>query len=280
MIIHSDESIEVRKLLERICVRPPYFALRDISWSGTSLVATARAETPRGDEQGPMSAAEVGRHAAIAGLCSVALSQGDQRRRYYLARRAECDFQASDAPFGSAIRFSARLSEFGKREARVAITADVKGRPIASFDITYSILTQETFGRLFSARRTEALPAVESYDAYLPGELTRGNGWAEYRVPQVPKANCAGHFETYPALPVAVLMGQLSRLAGSTMAQSDVPYWVTRCSVEAKDLCWAGESATFKVERLEQSGRQQQFSCVALAENRVVGSMELVLELA
>src|SRR5690606_12412244 len=90
-----DQPLErgaLRELLARICVRPPYFALTDLSLEGLELHATARAESPAYSEVGAMPAAELGRHAAIVGLTVAASRQADDDRRYYLARRAECRY--------------------------------------------------------------------------------------------------------------------------------------------------------------------------------------------
>lgn len=278
----SGTTLSVQALLKRICVRPPYFALGNIRFSNTTttLEATAWAETPSGLELGPMSGAEMGRHAAIAGLCLVALLQKDDRRRYYLARQAECVAHGNDAPFGSPVHFRASLSGVGKRHARAVVTAETEHHPLITFDIGYTILTEETFQRLFSMYRTETSSRFDAYNALLPGHLTRGDDWAEYRVEQVPTSACAGHFENYPALPISVLMGQLMRLAGQILAETPVPYQGVHASTEASDLCWAGESALFRVKRTRRSGLEHHFDCVAFAEERVVGTMSLILKIS
>ena len=71
-------------------------------------------------------------------------------------------------------------------------------------------------------------------------------------------------------------MGQLSYLAGQLMA---TPFPVTRGSVRASDLCWAGKTVRFFVRRLESVGAIHHILCVAgTGEDREVGRMDLWLE--
>ena len=103
---------------------------------------------------------------------------------------------------------------------------------------------------------------------------------AEQVVESLPVGACVGHFDGYPALPVAVLMGQLSYLAGRL---HDVPYRVVRGEVEASDLVWAGERAVFRVARdgfgdTQATRGAQRYRCEAWAGDRSVASMTLWLE--
>jgi hypothetical protein len=271
-------TFELPSLLERICVRPPYFALKDLEMCGSALRAVACAEVPTAGELGPMTAAELGRHAAIAGLCRAALSQTDERRRYYLAQRAECTFEPSDAQFGSEVAFRAELAQLDKRQARARIAVTQGASPLVLFDITYTILTEPAFARLFGARRQATLSRLESFLPRLEGETARDATSAAFKVAHVPAEACAGHFDDFPVLPVAVLMGQLSQLAGLTLGAPNVPYRIRRGSVSAKDLCWAGEPASFEVELADMCGTEASFDCTARAGMREVGRMRLALE--
>jgi hypothetical protein len=54
-------------------------------------------------------AAELSRHAAIAGLCVEALGLQDHDRRYYLAKQAWYEGFENDVPHGAPIDLCARL---------------------------------------------------------------------------------------------------------------------------------------------------------------------------
>lgn len=273
----------VPEVLGRICVRPPYFALSDLALEGLHLYATAKAESPPYLELGPMPAAELGRHAAITGLAHAALSQRDDQRRYYLAQRAECRYWPSDLPYGSPVRFQSRLVEMGRREVSALVEARVDGQPLASFELSYAVLPAPSFERLFRHRGQFTPPAASPYGRLLMEDHERGSDWAEQRIEHLGVEACAGHFENYPALPVAVLMGQLSYLAGQLSSDGRHPFRVLRGSIEADDLAWAGESTRFLVRRAngpaaeEQEEEGERYECSAFSDERRVGNMTLWL---
>lgn len=274
-----DRSIP-RDLLTRICVRPPYFALSDVSLQGLELHATAGAESPAYLEIGAMPAAELGRHAAIVGLTLAAAQQADDKRRYYLARRAECRYTANRAPYGTPVRFVGRLLSLDKRSARAAITATAGGHDLASFEVDYTVLTESAFERLFRVRAQRTPFDHSPYGSLLTTAWSGTSDLAEQVVDALPISACVGHFDGYPALPVAVLMGQLSYLAGRLHAQ---PYRVVRGEVDASDLIWAGERAVFRVQRDGVGGHAdaesaQRYRCEAVAGDRTVAGMTLWLE--
>lgn len=76
-------------------------------------------------------------------------------------------------------------------------------------------------------------------------------------------------------MPVAILMSQLSRLAGELMG--DVSYNVTAGLVEADDLLWAVSKAVFEATRVAHEGREHRFSCLTYSAGRIKGRMELTL---
>jgi len=277
---HRQALVPAPDLLSRICVRPPYFALHDVRLEGLELHATAYAESPAPLEVGPMPAAELGRHAAIVGLSLAALSQADGARRYYLARRAECRYVPNPAPYGAPVRFVGRLLALDKRASKAAVVATAEGAPLASFEIDYTVLTASAFERLFRIRSRPTPPAPSPYGRLLATEWRETADHGEQVVEEVPVGACVGHFDGYPALPVAVVMGQLSYLAGQLHGE---PYRVLRGEVEASDLVWAGERAVFTAMRAGVGGHPEvpgaaRYRCQASAGDRVIGAMTLWLE--
>ena len=261
----------------RVCVRPPYLVLRDLTFAGERLSAVALAESPAHTEVGPMPAAEIGRHAAIAGLLNAAALQGDERRRYYLAREALCAYQANDAPYGAPVTFQSDVLELDKRTCRARVRAEAGGAELATIELTYAILTEAAFERLFRRYARPTPPAASPYGALLTEAYERGDDWAEQVVPALDPSRCVGHFDGFPALPVAQLMGQLAYLAGRLVGDGRTPYRVLRGEIKADDLAWAGERATFRVRRRPEPNADDSlaFDCEALAEERSVGRMRL-----
>lgn len=280
--VHTSDvapTVALPDLLERICARPPYFALDNIGLAGRFLHASAIAEAPPFLEQAPMTSAELGRHAAIAGSCHAALSQKDAKRRFYLAQRATCHYTANSAPYGTPVDFTTEILSLTRRELQVRAHALAAGRPLAEFTFFYTILTEATFYRLFQKR---CLPTCEHTDPYrnlLQVPYERGPDWAGQKIPSLPVEACAGHFESYPALPVAVLMGQLSYLAGQLVADVPQPFRVVKGVVEADTLLWAREPVCFRADRIASSGALQQYRCAAFSHAEQVAEMDLWLKL-
>jgi len=272
----APEPIDPPALFERICVRPPYFALRDLEFSGGRFSATGPLERPLGGERSPMSAAEVGRHAAIAGLCCAALAQRDDARRYYLAQRA--DYRGFvPGTLQGAVRFESVVQRLDKRAAVVKTWADVGGAPLAVVEVVYTVLSAPAFERLFRDRAQPTLTALPAsggvpYCGELTGTLERSPGTLRLHVAAIPQEVCAGHFDGYPVMPVAALMSQLSRLAGGLM---DGPYHVTGGLIEADDLLWAGSEAVFEAKRVFRAGNAHRFRCLTFSGGRVKGRMDL-----
>lgn len=276
----TTDSAIAPSLLKRVGVRPPYFALTDIEIAGLEVRATAAAESPAFLELGPMPAAELGRHAAIVGLAATAAQQSDENRRYYLARRAECRYVPNAAPYGTSVRFNGRVVNRDKRSARAVIDATSNGAPLASFEVDYTVLTESAFERLFRTRSQPTPSAQSPYSSLLATSWHGTTTVAEQVVESLPVGACVGHFDGYPALPVAVLMGQLSYLAGRL---HEVPYRVVRGEVEASDLVWAGERAVFRAARdgdgdTEETLGSRRYRCEAWAGDRPVAAMTLWLK--
>lgn len=267
----------LRDLPSRICVRPPYFALRGLQLEGRYLSARATAEAPAFLEVGPMTAAELGRHAAITGLCHAAAEQNDDRRRYYLAQHAECRYVENPHPYRTPVALTSRIVELTKRVCNAHVSVTAGGDPLAEFDVGYTILTEAAFERLFRSKAQPTPPAPSPYGRVLERAFRRDGDLVEQEIENLPAEACVGHFDGYPALPVAVVMGQLSYLAGQLFGDGAAAFRVTRGSVDASDLAWAGETARFRARRVGMEHGAERFECDAFANDRRVGSMILWL---
>lgn len=273
----ASDSMDPMAVLNRICVRPPYFALHHLQYQDRVFTASAASTVRGGPETGPMPGAELSRHAAIAGLCVAALAQQDDQRRYYLAQEASYTGVLHRAPSGTTVQLTAVLLDLNKRQARASISAEVAGEPLAQVEVLYTVLTDAAFSRLFRSRYQPTFISSSLTDlAPLPMGSVQVEGDRFIReIDQIPAGACAGHFEGYPAMPVAILMGQLAHLAGQAFGG---PFHIAAASVQAGDFCWAGESARFEVMPEQVTALQTTFACTAYASDRVIGQMRLVLE--
>lgn len=260
-------------VLERICVRPPYYALKSEHLYDDVFVAEASAELPQGKALGPMRPGEISRHGAIAGSCALALRQSDDRRRYYLATRASYHGFPVQAPYGAPVRFEARVQHLDKRRAQAAVQVFAAGEHLATLDVTYTVLTPTLFERLHAARRraTPHLDALQPVGDY----PVRWSGDEGVRIiPRLPLTACGGHFDDFPAAPVALLMDQLAQVAESFVGQ---PSYIAQGEVTASHLCWAGEEAVFRMAKRHAGPDEAQFEGGIASGGSVVGTMTVHL---
>lgn len=264
------------RLLPRICVRPPYYALQNERIDDGRFVAEAAAELRQGPHVGPMRPGDISRHGAIAGLCALALRQTDDRRRYYLARSAEYRGGLARAPYGAPLRFEAQALELDKRGGRALVRAFHEHVEVASLVVHYAILTDNAFARLH--RHFERPnPPREGIAPFPVADLRVEGDVATCDLPSLPVESCSGHFEEHPAAPVALLMDQLAQLGEALQGDRS---FIRRGTVEASELCFAGSSLQFRMEREADGPVATLLRGEIRRDERAIGSMELELERA
>jgi len=220
-----------------------------------------------------MRAAELGRHGAIAGLCALAMSQGDSARRYYLASTAHYAGFYSRASYGAELGFVARVEELSKRTGRATVSATdlVSGETVMELSVGYIVLSEPMFERLYRGHRqpTEARARLASLNTARISPGLRS-------LAAVPTAPCAGHFDNYPALPLAIVLSELVEISSELIG---IPCWVREARVEARDLCWAGQPARFEslLEGPSTLGVESGYQCRALSDATVCAEMRLIL---
>lgn len=219
-----------------------------------------------------MRPGELSRHSAIAGLCAVAMRQRDAQRRYYLATKATFTGYPSGAPYGSTLQFAARVTEFGKRNAKASITASHQGETVATLEVEYTILNTLVFERLHAFRR-QPTPYTHLEPVLIQTIEWHGNTGVAY-LPALPVAMCAGHFDNYPAAPVALLMDQLAQIAERFVQR---PSYIAWGEIEATRLCWAGETVKLSMTRLSGDLRETRLHGLIESEGDVAGEMQLLL---
>ncbi len=267
------QSLTRSTLLERICVRPPYYALRHEHLIEGSFVAEATAELPQGRALGPMRPGDLSRHGAIAGLCAVALQQRDDKRRFYLATQATFQGFLVHAPYGVPVRFEAHVETLEKRGAVASVRASVEGELLATLEVNYSILPVALFERL-NAHRCQVAPRLEKLSPVAEHPTHWHEATGTRVIPAIPLEACSGHFDNYPAAPVALLMDQLAQVAEGSGAG---PSYIARGEVTASRLCWAGEEAVFTMRKLGEKSEETQFEGDIRSQETEVGTMRLWL---
>ena len=287
------------KVLSLIEVREPYFALTKLELDVPGRVsAHILAEQPRGHELGALPAAEAGRHLAIAGSCACASLQADSGKHFYLANRAHLRRVSDSSPDASVLlHVDARAVQRDRRQARAECALrDNLGRTLYALDVSYTVLQERVFQRLFSAHRQDLRLTPRASSPVASFEHLRKNPYREAfpfvhtrldaehgvaRLAELPAHLCAGHFPLYPAMPVAVLMYGLSSLSGDVLRAHYgelTRYHVQDARVQADNLAFAGQSLDFRARWLARAGDDELFEASAtLDDGTVVGAMQLSL---
>jgi len=91
---------------------------------------------------------------------------------------------------------------------------------------------------------------------------------------------CAGHFDGYPAVPIARLAQGLVSLAGRLYqhrsGEADAPFAVLRADIRAKKLAFAGAPLVLCAEHARDRGEEAGMRCRAkLADGSTVAELEL-----
>jgi hypothetical protein len=233
-------------LLDRIGQSAPYFALTDLVFDGAELRARAPSETDPGTETGPVSAAELIRHAAMAGVSAVALGRPEAARCYYLVSEIEATFSPSQAPFGAPVAYAARATQQNPVGGTAQVEARVEQELVGRVRASFAVVPETLFHKLFARHRTHTYGDMGSHKSYPPLDgITCDRHTAHARL-VVPRSACRGHFEQHPALPVPVLVGQLIRLT-STLA--DGKFRVTALHAKSPALAWAGDDLRLRIAK-------------------------------
>lgn len=271
-------AISDDELFARIEVCPPYFALTDVRQADDdSMSARVRARQSLGDEVGPVSAAETGRHLAILGSCAAAFANPAEGRHFYLAYDAELRRSRTrvepDYPDELVAHGRAHFVDPSTALAVTDLHTD-DGRTIYSLVVFYLVVPENDFRTLFAAHAHPDAPLegrpdpfedviglddVSLWDTRLHGTLGRMD---PYR--------CAGHFPGLPAMPVAFLMSNVvsaaARLLKHVLDRDELTYVIREASVRAENLAFTDERVDIHVEYQRFASGTHWLHCAAIAE--------------
>lgn len=263
--------------------------------SADDISAVVQPEQPLGQEGGPIAAAEAGRHLAILGSCAAAFSRADDTRNFYLATTATLTRSADKQMSFSSPKLLVRATGWceGREAGAKAVMTTVEGALVFELKVGYRVVPQRLFERLFKHAR---------FDLRRGARLDMGDGDAALRespyrasldlifedvtskrsrarLAAVTPAQCAGHFPLYPTMPIAIIMGGLTTVAGSMFSHhqgDDASFIVTGAEVSADRLIVAGQPVVFEGQHSTTVGDAHQYLCRANdAQGDVAGELKL-----
>lgn len=275
--VRSDRIID-SALKELICVTEPYFALKNLSTLDDEILhAEFEVENLLTEEETIISASEAGRHLAIVGLMALALKNDVKSKHYYLATNAKMrvtdrreDICFSNDRHGMQLVAEAKVVQLDlcKKMGKVESNVYTKmGNLIFAVEISYQILKEELFQKLFQRNFIAQTDISNIQNPY-----SKNNTFANLKyknlvltgdIGTVQPDQCVGHFNNYPALPIAILASAMISLAGTHLKMmyglTHVKYTVLKADLSAYRLAFSGEEVRFKSMLIESVNNEYQF---------------------
>ena len=252
---------QVNELYQLIEVSEPYYALRNVNMVDNNLVADIPLELTSHPEPFGMSLGEAGRHMAILGSLALAKINPAKKKHFYLATDA-C-FERLHSKPGGAGMYKGIISKYSIQKR----TGEVEGILVSPFNevlykasVKYSVIDTVLFQRMFSKQmqNTEKIPYDNPYrnEPKLFGTKlglkisTATSGIIE-------KRNCAGHFDNFPAIPIARLGGSLIKLSGlhfNYVHSREEEYCPKKAIIHASTFIFAGTKIDFNSKVISDEG--------------------------
>jgi hypothetical protein len=274
------------RIFEKIAVRPPYFALKNLNLVNENLLkAEIPVEQNLYKETGNIAAAEAGRHLAILGSCVAALKNTNDSKHYYLAVQANVK-RVSFSNKEEKLFAYAEVLKIDRRESVVKTDLFTEsGIHLFNIEIKYKILLHTIFEKLFANQNTSSQNINHFGNPYkkdfpLNG-IVFGKNTLFAKLGPIKESDCFGHFPNFEAVPVAILMHALSKAAGKLFSEvlnyQDLQYTVKAGIINADNLAFAGSIIGINVFYFENE--YYNFKCEAVSENGTpFGIMKLALE--
>lgn len=270
------DSTQAQVLIDKTMVQPPYYALQDLQKIGEKTYqASFEVECLHTLELAPIGIAEFGRHIAILG--TIAISDNFAGEYYCLATKA--DIKNINPFLGrEAQRLLAQTTFLRAEGKKGVVTGKVcyeSGEVIFEGEVEYLLMPHKLFERLQAKNKRETASFDHSLNPYRKiRRLTEYAysptvGKAMYGKVQI--AECLGHFENYPAMPVAVIGYLLTDIAythAEFLCQNEAGkhvFYSKEAVLNSHYLAFAGTTLVLKSAILETHPDHWVISCEAVS---------------
>lgn len=250
----------VEHLKNLIKVKEPYYALKNLHRNNKALVAEFNTELRDHDEVNSMSLAEIGRHLAILGSIAMADANPKKEQHYYLATNAEFT-KVCKHPFSDTyLQASMQVTEFNRKSGiAVGYLMTLNGEKLFKASVKYLTISSTLFDRLFSNNKqlTRFDENNNPFHTSTPlHELNLQPSVSTAFVKKISTADCNGHFDDYPALPVARIGDALTTLAGmhfNEWLNKNKKYSFTKACIRADSFVFAGSELSISSSRIVEN---------------------------
>ncbi|MDA3928887.1 MAG: hypothetical protein PF541_07990 [Prolixibacteraceae bacterium] len=258
------ENLFDYSILENISVTAPYFALTNLFIQQEYVYADFTTELIHIDEEGPISAAEVGRHMAILGSVVLANENPKKEKHHYLATDAiitRCTHKSSSK---FALKSRAKMMSISRKNGVVyGEIFENDGSILYTIEVTYMILGKPIFERMFEQFKVETNfskdfnPYTTDSDFF---DLKTNIESCFASIGIVKPEHCPGHFKNYPALPVARMGTSMGKIGGIHFMHLNPnekkKYFISRAELHAKQLIFTGEEVMFRTEIVDPNSSE------------------------
>lgn len=258
----NKEAVARPDLIRLIDVSHPYFALTQVRQIGQMIMANIPVDLHDHNEQTDISMAEVGRHLAILGSLAMAEANPKKEKHFYLA--TEAILERTTAANSGATWFigSAKTESINRKEGEVhAELSTPDGLLLYNVKVKYAIIPVTIFQRLYANNKLSGTPVPVNNpykNAIKLNHLTRDLQNCSASIEKIKPEQCAGHFEDFPALPVACIGGALATLAGehhNYLMQQNNRYCFKKAIIHANSFVFANNS--IKLESTIEAGKEE-----------------------
>ncbi len=252
-VIKNELSLEnyLKSLIE---VTEPYYALTNLTIDDESVLkANVKKELDCDHEVKGMSYSEAGRHLAILGSLALANSNPVKEKHYYLATKAYVKrvYQDSYEDIDH-VAFMKTVLFNRKKGVANGHLKTANGKLVYTITVEYQVLSNSLFERMFKQHKQET-PYLEGYNPYRDSiplfDLVKTNESCSATLGTINKDICVGHFDDYPALPVARIAQVLTSIASiqnNEVEKKIEPLRIKHVVLYAKAFLFAGEEMSVK----------------------------------
>ncbi|MFC6101165.1 hypothetical protein [Olivibacter domesticus] len=280
---NNQRFLTQKEIFELIDVHTPYYALQDVFVLKENIVAArVTSESAIGFEEWPITMAEACRHLAILGSVASAMMNPTKSKHYYLAHKGTYKRVSNKKSTpGKQLTLLAECVSFDKRLAMAkACLIDEENELICGIDVSFHVIPQGMFGRLFAHGYRDYLPTISS--PYIHKNKLHDLQFYDVRATatlgEIEEYHCSGHFPNYPALPVAVLLGVLHdlciHLVHHLTNSEQAKIMVEECTLTADNLAMVADTVSLEVEQLARTGTDFRLRGIAKTEaGKIVGDI-------
>jgi acyl transferase domain-containing protein/NADPH:quinone reductase-like Zn-dependent oxidoreductase/short-subunit dehydrogenase/acyl carrier protein len=274
--------------LERICVQPPYFALESIEQDGDWLTAHVTPAPLPAAANEAMAVAEMARHAAILGSCAARLEYSDSDGRVFFPVQHSTLLEYTGAAWPEKAFLKARCTSFDARRSTAVALAEfstLEGTLVGSFEVTYHVIAEADFERLFAARArpTHEASGGDPYRAFAPAPNTRAEpGQAATSLGAIGAERCLGHFVGFPAYPVSIMVRDcFATLHEALCTEHGVSAtWVVQGGTcQTRRFVFADEVVEIRCSRRKAHGRREEWVCDIMVGDEVTAWLDVVVHM-